>query len=95
MSRALVVLGAAVAGVAVGALVFKMVGEERVGAEIRSFTTKLGFAPPKAGDDSTLQALDRVAPGTQAGFESAIIGTAAAALIAATATTIAVREIVG
>lgn len=87
-----VVLVAVAAGMATGALVFKIVGEEQIGSQVQGLTTRLGF-PPKAGDSSALDLLERIAPGTQSGFTGAVIGTVVASLLAATAVTIAIREI--
>lgn len=87
-----VVLAAVVAGAATGALVFKIVGEERIGGEVKVLAARLGFAQ-RPGDTSALDLLDKIAPGTQANMQSAMIGTVVASLLAATAVTIAVREI--
>lgn len=94
IGRIAVILASVTAGAVVGALVFRVVGEERIGSEVTVLTTRLGFKA-KPGDDTTLKILERIAPGTQKRFEGAVIGTVVASLIAATAATIAVREVVG
>lgn len=95
IGRIAVIIGSVAAGAVVGAFVFKMIGEERIGGEVKILTARLGFPPARPGDDSALQLIERVAPGTRASFESAIVGTTIAAMIATAATTIAVREIAG
>ncbi len=89
--RVLVVLGAVAAGAAGGALVFKIVGEERVGSQVRVLASRFGF---KGGNDAgALDVIETIAPGTKSGFEGAVIGTVVAALITTAAITIAIREI--
>ncbi len=90
--RAIVALIAVGAGMATGALVFKIVGEEQIGGQVGVLATRLGFQIRK-GDNGALDVVEKIAPGTQSGFQSAVIGTLAATLLIATAVTIAVREV--
>lgn len=94
MYRLGVVLIAVAAGAATGALVFKVVGEERLGGELKVFAARFGFRDRPGGVDA-LSVIESIAPGTKEGFKNAAIGTVAASLLAATAVTIAVREIAG
>jgi len=89
-----VVLVAVAAGIGTGALVFKIVGEEQIGSQITGLTARLGFhASASPGDTSALDLLEKIAPGTKDGFTNAVIGTVIASLLAATAVTIAIREV--
>lgn len=88
--RAGVVLVAGGAGIAAGALVFKVVGEERIGSEIGVVATRLGF---KAGGADGLDLVEKIAPGTKASITGAVVGTVIASLLVATAVTIAIREL--
>lgn len=82
---------AVLAGAAVGAVVFKVVGEERVGAEVKKLGARFGV---RGGADSgALDLIEQFAPGTRSGFEGAVIGTVAASLIATAAVTLTIREI--
>lgn len=83
---------AVTAGVAVGAVVFKVVGEERIGGEIRVLASRFGFNT-RPGDSGAIDLLERMAPGTSDRFKGAAIGTVLAATLAACAVTISVREI--
>lgn len=87
-----VILVAVTAGAATGAFVFKIVGEERVGAQIKILAARFGQTG-RGDNKAALDLLEKLAPGTKSGMESAVIGTVLASLIAATAVTIAIREV--
>lgn len=91
MMRVAMILGAVVAGAAAGALVFKIVGEERIGAQIKVFTTRFGVSG--SGGGNALDLVEKFAPGTRSGFEGAIIGTVAASVIVTAAVSVAIAEI--
>lgn len=91
--RAIVALVAVSAGIATGALIFKIVGEEQIGSEIGLVAARLGFKVKPGDDAAALDFVEKIAPGTRSGFEGAVLGTVAATLLAACAVTIAVREI--
>jgi hypothetical protein len=89
----LVIAGVAIAaGAAAGAFVFKAVGEQQIGSQVEVLTAKFGVRS-RPGDTSTLDLVEKIAPGTRSGFESAIIGTVIASVLAATVVTIAIREV--
>lgn len=92
MYRLGVIIGSVALGAAAGALVFKVVGEERIGSQARLLGARFGVRDNGKGG-SALDVVESLAPGTRAGFESAVIGTVAASLVVATAVTIAIREI--
>lgn len=93
MYKAGIVLIAVAAGIGAGALVFKVVGEERIGAEVNTFAARFGVKPTGGQDGFDL--IEKLAPGTQAAMTGAIAGTVIASLLVATATTIAIREVAG
>lgn len=93
MYRAGIVLIAVAAGIGAGALVFKVVGSERIGAEVNTFAARFGVKPSGGQDGFAL--IERLAPGTEAAITGAVVGTVVASLLAATAVTIAIREVAG
>lgn len=90
--RAGAVLFAVVAGLGAGAAVFKVVAEEKIGGEVQTLAARFGVAA-RPGDSSAFDLLERVAPGTRQGFESAVLGAIVASLLVATVVTVSVREI--
>ncbi len=92
MMRAGVVLFALVAGMGAGAAVFKIVAEEKIGGEVKILTSRLGIVA-RPGDTSALDLVERLAPGTASGFQSAAIQTVVASLLVAVVVSLAVREI--
>ena len=53
------------AGAAVGAFVFKMVGEEQIGGSVKTIAAKFGFVPPaNASGTNALDFLDKIQPGS-------------------------------
>jgi hypothetical protein len=86
------VLLAIAAGVGAGAGVFFVVGNEQLGAEVKTLVGRFGVNA-RPGDTSALDFVERVAPGPRAGFESAVITSVAATLLVTTVVTLAVREI--
>lgn len=90
--RSGVVIMAAAAGVAAGAIVFKFVGEQQIGGQVSVLTSRLGFKA-KPGDTGALDLLEQIAPGTKDGFTSAVVMTVMASLLTGAAVTLAIREI--
>ncbi len=91
LMRLAIIVGAVAAGAAAGAVVFKIVGEQRIGSQVRVLSTRFGFRG--TGDSGALDLIEGVAPGTKAGFESAVIGTVVASVLVTAAVTVAIAEV--
>ncbi len=91
--RAGIGLVSILAGVGVGALVFKTLGEEKIGGEVKNFAGRMGFSTAPGSANGALDLLDAVAPGTADKMKSAVIFTVIVSLVAATAVAVSVEEI--
>jgi hypothetical protein len=82
------------AGAAVGAFVFKMVGEEQIGGSVKTIAAKFGFVPPaNASGTNALDFLDKIQPGSKADLTNAVLITVAATVISTAAVAVIITEI--
>lgn len=95
MRAAIVGLVAVAAGMAAGAVVFKMAGEEKIGGAVKSTVTQLGFSTSGGNALGALDFIDKLAPGSKSNLESAVITTVVVTLLTTAAVAVAIEEIAG